>query len=279
MSDTPAYYRQALRRYDKYMHPNWPVATKRALGDYGTLEAGRFQIIGNIFTQGHCRLRRKTDGRLPELSLNGTIVQGADLKPEIEVQHDALSGQALMQLRFSSDRRLALVAADVCTHRIDNLIDVDLAVLQMQRAGLWQKEYVLLTSLVEAKAHILAVATQGQRRGHIKFTVRTPEGMTLIDVLRTQVPLRYAGKRSTESYHYCTAPSTLWFGVHQLQNVSVFLGGNGSGSLQAVRNRGGWFGNTLPANQGSASIYMPPMLTDNRTRTVLQLVPMQTVAE
>ncbi|MBC8081924.1 MAG: hypothetical protein H7Z21_01825 [Hymenobacter sp.] len=164
------YTKEMKNRFGYYAA--WDPGIPCALGDIGVLKNNVFTRLGSLTEQG-----------IPFEALLDTTPVDMDYESRGSVTTTLKAsgaatptGSGLGQLdagiiiEFSKANAVVFRAQSCLTHQLKDTIRLGAAVLEQFRAGRWDKNWVVITSLVEAKSATIVISKQAQGKIELKAT-------------------------------------------------------------------------------------------------------------
>lgn len=200
--DAPAQYLEELRG-ELSLYPTWLPGDEMELGAFGTLKRGKFYTHGRLRDLDVELIAKETANKTPIAKSRG-IKFGA--KTSTESNPGMFDASLGIEIEFVNELAWAFCAKGVSSVEIENIFQVERAVLEARRSGLWDAEYLLVTELRRVDKLTVLVArsknvrAQLRARGAFKTPVdlvlaedatieRTSEDVFIVDRARNTTPL------------------------------------------------------------------------------------------
>jgi hypothetical protein len=144
-------YTDAVHQQFKKFFATWIPGERVAIGDVGYLDHSRFirkGTLGNFGLDIPQQKRVPGDQHIQLQSARGLAVSASASSASVPPE---------LKLKFSHHNAVFLNLID-CTHQSIALLDLQSSVLDLVRAGIWNPDLVIVTSVVGAKAATIACA-------------------------------------------------------------------------------------------------------------------------
>ena len=173
---------------DLHMYAAWPVDTPLALGDYGTLEGKLFQKIGNIKEDHNIIVKSlaSTASVSYDYRTSGIVKTALYAKGEVKVGTSFPLAKAGLDINFSGENAVFFNASGCKITSIENKESIFSKILQLYRSGKWNKEYRLITELVNAESTIIIASKSSN--ASISLEADSP-AITVIDLAKAKIGL------------------------------------------------------------------------------------------
>jgi len=228
MSNIASLYSDEVKKNFKVLYANWEPGGPIELGDYGLMD-------GNIFIpQG------KLKNDFPEFA--GNVIQitpdptkdQKEFKSESGVEVNLLSKgsvsesgttliKASLEVKFSNKDSIFFNAADCTTTRITNKAKIGEILKQLLKDRKWQKEYCVVTDLVEAGRTIIAIS-QSNNSG-ISFEADSPT-VEKINLADAGIKINITSERSIGYKVDAAEGLFILFGLCKIKNPFLWWGGD-----------------------------------------------------
>ena len=226
MSNIADLYSNEVKKHFKVLYANWEPGGPIELGDYGIMDGNIFIPMGKL----------KDD--FPEFA--GNVIQIApdpskdqkEFKSESGVEVNLLAkgsvnsagvtlAKAAFEIKFSNKDSIFFNAAECTTTRIANKAKIGEIIQQLLRDEKWQKEYCVVTDLVQAGKTVIAISQSNNSA--ISFEADSP-ALEKINLADASVKFNL------------TAEKSIGYKVDALEGLNILIG------LCKIKNPFLWWG-------------------------------------
>lgn len=182
MKTSKKYTRELYRQF-KYLAA-WLPGTPFALGDIGILKGREFTKIGNLKDE-----KFKIDFDIEKDTTPADINHSSKGAVTISIKaagSASPSGSTLTQadagvtVEFSKENAILFKAKGTLNNTIKNQIKLGDQILELYKEGKWDKDYVVITELVEAKSSTIMISSE--KTGKIELKANGQAGNNAIDI-------------------------------------------------------------------------------------------------
>ncbi len=152
-------YFDVVRKQCAGMVAVYPPNEHIALGDYGPIVDGRFNRLGNIASLGVAVTPRPSQRNMSrEFSSKGTsrVAVGANFA----VAPGVVTAKPALALSFDSDVSVYFAVAGCTVTGVEDLESMKPVIVDLFRKGRWDKDWRIVTTVVEAANMTVAIAQQ-----------------------------------------------------------------------------------------------------------------------
>lgn len=208
-------------------------------------------LPGTKLSLGHCgRIRDRTF--TPETSLSEFGLEVADLPAEspIDIQHathGAVSyrvegkaenktipqvppGSAGIELSFSRDNAVVLIARNAVQHRLANVPALEASLNQLADAGKFDREMAVITHLIVADSATILISSGSQSR--IALSAEADLTAGLLDLANASVSLSRVSASGMQTEIVAAHGLTPLFKLVGFRRRGIFLGRRSAGRLE-----------------------------------------------
>lgn len=174
MLDPWRVYTAVMHRSLRKFYATWLPSEVIKVGDIGYLEHDRFVKRGNLMHLGAPPVRstqQTADSIIRFQSSEGLVLDTKADGPGAE-----------LHMSFNSESAVFFSAAG-CVHHVVDALDLEPAILDMVRMGLWAPDYVVVHHVVTASTATIVFG--GSREAHVRLRAREP----VIDFARADLKL------------------------------------------------------------------------------------------
>ncbi len=228
MSKIASLYSDEVKKHFKVLYANWEPGGPIELGDYGIMDGNIFIPMGKL----------KVD--FPEFS--GNIIQIAPDPTKDQKEFKSESGvevnlaakgsvspagvtlaKAALEIKFSSKDSIFFNAAGCTTTRITNKAKVGEILKQLLKNGKWQKEYCVVTDLVEAGKTVIAISQSNNSA--ISFEADSPS-IEKIDLADASIKFNLTSEKSIGYKVDADDGLIILIGLCKIKNPFLWWGGD-----------------------------------------------------
>jgi len=197
----------------------WPAGLELKLGDYGYLEDGIFQRMGNIAEKGISGERRddNNDTAIEYKSSDEVSVVG-HAKGSVNVSGVA-NAKASLEISFSGKHAVFFKAAGGKWHTFESPEQIGQQILELFHAGKWKREFLVVTNLLKAGATTVVVSNGSSASVSLEAQADDIEAIDLADA---SVGLRIKSESNLGLKIIAEGGMTPLFGLMKIQRLSLF---------------------------------------------------------
>lgn len=220
MSSIAEIYTEAVYDNLKPLYGNWEPGRPVKLGDFGLLRGRIFIYLGNIEERG-ISFQTRTDPAKDQkyFSSAGDTQINFYAKGSV-TSSGVVNEKARVEIRFSSRKAVFFNAAGCSYTMIADKVALGRRVMDLFRRGEWQREWAIVTDLVEAESTTLAVSGADQAAIAFEATSDVP----YIDLADAAIGLEV--KMASNIGYQVVAEKGLvpLFGLCKIQNAFLWWG-------------------------------------------------------
>lgn len=156
-----SYYTRTLRKHLKFF-ANWPPGEAISLGTIGTLEDSQFIPLSHLRHRG-IEFEIDTDDLYDDFEYHSSqgISIGVDGGADAQLGAGQLPhAKARFTINFSSNEAILFQIKQTANHRISDQIGLKEAIMKEFLAGNWEREWAVVTGVVECQ-HGTIIVSQG----------------------------------------------------------------------------------------------------------------------
>ncbi len=164
-------YAKAVREALDYF-PSWPLSYEPRLGDVGVLEGNVFKRTDSLESLGLGRFETRESGG--EEVLEFTSEEGAKVTfgAGAESTVKGLGGRVGVEL--TREGAVFLRVGEHSLEQIESIDSLGRAILDRFKRGEWERNRVVVTEVVRAKAATILVSGSGGARAHFRVNAELP---------------------------------------------------------------------------------------------------------
>lgn len=157
--------------YDYYpvFPPDYPIA----LGDFGSLENGRFKRKGNIKKFG-LKIKKLTGEGFDKIDFKLGIDFSASLIPSVTVPG---MFEANLKIAFGDSSNVFFSFNECKSSIIDNYLELENKIIELYNNNEWDKNYYIITEFLEVERSTVVLADNNE--SEIAFEVAVPLGANI----------------------------------------------------------------------------------------------------
>ena len=227
MSSIAGLYSNEVKKHFKILYANWEPGGPIELGDYGIMDGNIFIPMGKL----------KDD--FPEFA--GNVIQIApdpskdqkEFKSEsgVEVNLQAKGSvnsvgvtlaKAAFEIKFSNKDSIFFNAAECTTTRIANKAKIGEILKQLLRDEKWQKEYCVVTDLVQAGKTVIAISQSNNSA--ISFEADSP-ALEKINLADASIKFNLTSEKSIGYKVDALEGLNILIGLCKIKNPFLWWGG------------------------------------------------------
>lgn len=212
-------YKKEFKRHFKNHEGNFPPSRKIVLGDFGIIEGGDFKNQGNIANLGVVFSKKKTAPSAQKFSSSGAVSVKAKNSVDVEVDGGP-SIDASVELEFSKKNAIFFSSAEVRYLEMDNLSSVGEQIKALYEAEKWDKNYVVVTRIVQGKNTVIAISGSAGANAHIQAKA---SGVRTIDLANAGLKLKFSSHKNLSYQIAFDGNCQIGYYLSSLKNRNPFL--------------------------------------------------------
>lgn len=181
----------------------YPPNMEVRLGDYGFLQDGRFEPIGNLADLDVAVEADRSNGQMHR-EFKSSRVSKVQLGAGASAEGGAVSARARLELTFHADFSVFYAVAGCSYERIRNLADVGAEVVRRSKKRSWNDDWKVVTSRIVSGNTTLIVASEQGSKMVLEATADVPA----IDMTDPGLSLQVVYD-STASDHWITEKGSM----------------------------------------------------------------------
>jgi len=197
----------------------WPIGLEVELGDYGYLEDGIFQRMGNISDKG---ISGETGENDNDAAIEYKSSDEVSIVLRAKGSADAsglVQAKASLEMSFSGKHAVFFKAAGGKWHTFKSPDEVGQQILSLYHAGDWKREFVVVTNLLKAGATTVLVSSGSSASISIEAKADKIEAIDLVDA---DVGLQIKSESNLGLKVIAEKGMTPIFGLMKIHRLSVF---------------------------------------------------------
>lgn len=158
MARIEALYTRAIQKNFRPLFANWEPGRDLKLGDYGVLSGKSLIYVGNVADLG-VTFTQRVDPTKDQKSFTseGSVDITTHAKGEVNAAGVKLA-QASVDIAFSAKHAVYFNAAECSYCMIENKAKLGDQIVELFKAGKWQRKWVIVTDLVRAGATTVVIS-------------------------------------------------------------------------------------------------------------------------
>ena len=160
----------------------WLPGAPLELGDIGILKNNEFTKISNLNNEGiEFKIEEDTTKSDLEHSTNGAVSITTKLAGTVPAIESVLtSADAGFTIKFSQENAILFKANGTLTPRIDDQIKLGKEVIERYKQGKWNKDWVIITELVQADSATIIISSS--EKGILELKAKTNISTAKLDI-------------------------------------------------------------------------------------------------
>ncbi|WP_025742587.1 hypothetical protein [Aquimarina pacifica] len=218
---TKKIYTQELYRQFGYL-ATWNPGTPMALGDIGIMRQKQFTKIGNVSDLGiSFEIEEDITPIDLEFSSEGAVSVSTKLSGSPTLAGSSLSDiDAGIHVKFSKENAILFKANETRTPAIKNQIKLGEEIIELFKAGKWDKNWVVITELVTADSASILISSS--KEASIDIKVSGEIGTNQLDIAEAELGLEVKFSKDLSTKFIAKTGLTPLFKVSKIKRP--FLG-------------------------------------------------------
>lgn len=218
MRTSRKYTRELFREFRYFAA--WLPGTPFELGDIGIMKGKQFTKIGNLKDEKfNIRFEIENDSTPSDInhSSKGAVIVTAKLSGTASPTNSTLTElEAGFNVSFSKENAILFKAKNTFNHTIKDQIKLGDEILTLYKNRKWDKDYVVITEIVEAESSTILISSE--KNSSIDIKASADIGSKALDIADTSLELGLKFSRGVSTELICKGDLTPLFKVSKVKN-------------------------------------------------------------
>ncbi|WP_459212392.1 hypothetical protein [Aquimarina rhabdastrellae] len=218
MKTSKKYTRELFRQF-KYFAA-WLPGTPLSLGDIGIMKGKQFIRIGNLKDEKYqldFEIKKDTTPSDIKYSSEGSVSVTSKISGTVPPTNSTLTElDAGFNVAFSKKNAIHFKAKNTYNHTIKDQIKLGGQILNLYKLGKWDKDYVIITELVEAESSTILISCE--KNSNIDLTANADIGSRSLDIADAELGLGVKFSRGIATELICEKGLTPLFRVSKIKS-------------------------------------------------------------
>lgn len=196
MANPSKFYLSHMNAKTKY-RATWDPTKKLAIGYIGKLSEGVLSIYSSLDKEGIAvEVAIDDTGAAMDYTSHDSVTISTKLSGSAPVAGSVLSNlEAGFSLEFKSDKSIVFQTSNHKVHQLINLAEIERKVLEKYNSGNWDKDWVIVTELVEADAATIIISNSSN--GSLDLKAKADVGAANLSLTNAALGLAVARERGS----------------------------------------------------------------------------------